>query len=194
MLFPFPGRSVVLALTSLILCACGANYETIAIKDYRLHVVNKDESLQTEFRNLVAEFNFKADRKVLTYVDDASDANSAIIITKNLEARDGKVGWGQWLSESEEDNPIFHAPGSQPKRRVEYSMRLEFDEDYIRERMNTGDWESIVEKQKLFFHEVGHGLEMSHHRSRADVMYHDISGTKNFDTFFKRVRNYMSDQ
>lgn len=191
-----PGLQRVPSLTFVVLVcwvlsACGASFETTEIRDYRLAVLSDDPAMQTEFRNLISEFNHQADRHVLTYVDDPSDANSAIIVTPGLELRDGKVGWGQWLSEAKEDNPVFHAPGSKPKRRVEYSMRLEFDEEYIRTRMQSSTWNQVVEKQKLFFHEVGHGLEMNHHNLKGDIMYHDISGTKNFETFFSRVRSYM---
>src|SRR5690606_5381814 len=112
--------------TAFVLSACGSGYETVEVKDYRLAVLSDDEALKEEFRILVAEFNQQASFRVLQYVDSPRDANSAIIVTKGLEERDGKVGYGQWLAESDEDNPFFHAPGNKPKRRVEYSMRLEF--------------------------------------------------------------------
>lgn len=179
---------------SLFSTACGTSYKTTRVKQYTLAVVNDDDALKEEFRDMIDAFNRFSGRKILNYVHNASEANSAIILTKGLKERDGKVGWGQWLSETKSDGPIS-SPGSQPKRTVSYSMRLEFDLDYYTSRLSSNGEKETIEKQKLFFHEVGHGLEMDHiTNDTADVMYPDISGTKRFTPFFDRVRSYMADQ
>jgi len=184
-------RLLSLSLFVLIagtLASCGGDTETIRVKDYRLAVLHDDPAIKREFQYLISEFNQNAGEPVLKYVDDPRHANSAVIVTKGLEERDGKVGWGQWLSETEEDGSFL---SSTSERRVTYSMRLEFDEDYLRTRMNETTRKNTTEKQKLFFHEVGHGLEMDHSPTKSDLMYYDISGDKNFDVFFQRVRSYM---
>lgn len=174
--------------------ACGTSYKTTKVKRYTLAVVNEDQTLKEEFRDLIDDFNRFSGIEILHYVHEADQANSAIILTKGLKERDGKVGWGQWLSETKSDNPVT-TPGNKPKRTVTYSMRLEFDLDYYTSRLGIDDEKETIEKQKLFFHEVGHGLEMDHvGDNRSDVMYPDISGTKRFTPFFERVRSYMADQ
>jgi len=189
---PCSSATLVLFL-SLVAVGCGSSYQTTKIKNYTLSVVNNDPRLKAEFKDLIEDFNRFTGSDVLTYVENPELANSAIILTKGLKQRDGKVGWGQWLSETKSDNPVA-TPGNKPKRTVSYSMRLEFDLDYYTSRLKNGEKETI-EKQKLFFHEVGHGLEMDHiSSSESNVMYPDISGEKNFPLFFEQVRSYMADQ
>lgn len=189
----FPRFGRVLPVFALAFtAACGSSYQTVKVKEYRLALVQGDPVYKDEFRSLAADFNAYAQMHVLDFEDTGANANSAIIMTQGLESEtDGKVGLGQWLSESTSDSP-FTSPGSHPKRTVYYSMRLEFDVDYFHERLGAGA-QNRYEKQKLFFHEVGHGLEMDHVQDDpTDVMYPDISGDKNFSTFFARVRAYMN--
>ena len=79
------------------------------------------------------------------------------IIKKDLEATTNppKVGRGQMLYDAESQNPLLVMPGKKPKRVIRYGMKVELDENF----MLTKD---LLDKQKLFFHEVGHGLEMDH--------------------------------
>lgn len=183
-----------LALLSVLSTACGASYDTEKVKDYRMAVLSDDPKVKAEFANLIEDFNEHAKMRVLTYVADAKDANSAIILTQGLQQRDGKVGWGQWMSNTDSDNPVVTMPGQKAKRTVEFSMRVEFDADYIKSRMVNEDAKKLTEKQKLFFHEVGHGLEMDHNeKDKSDLMFPDISGEKDFERFFSGVRRYMSD-
>lgn len=178
----------------MLSAACGSSYRTTKVKQYTLAVTNDDPSLKAEFKDLIANFNRYTGSQVLTYVDDPESANSAIILTKGLKQRDGKVGWGQWLSETKSNGPVS-SPGTKPKRTVSYSMRLEFDLDYFTTRADQTNEKETIEKQKLFFHEVGHGLEMDHvNGNKSDVMYPDISGDKQFTPFFEKVRSYMADQ
>lgn len=194
-MLPFP-RALVLPLLALLATACGSGgYKTTKIKDYRLALVQGPSELKRDFRQLVDDFNQQAGLVVLTYVDDPAQANSAIIITEGLHQRDGKVGWGQWMSERRSENPLSKMPGESVQRTIEYSMRLEFDAEYFRARHTETDSKAHYEKQKLFFHETGHGLEMDHNPGdQTDLMYPDIAGDKDFPRFFERVRNYMRDQ
>ncbi len=186
--------AISILLLSSVSVGCGSSYKTTKVKNYTLSVVNDDPRLKAEFNDLIDDFNRFTASEVLTYVENPEQANSAIILTKGLKQRDGKVGWGQWLSETKSDGPVT-TPGNKPKRTISYSMRLEFDLDYYTSRLKNDGEKETIEKQKLFFHEVGHGLEMDHVSSaESNVMYPDISGEKNFELFFEQVRSYMADQ
>jgi hypothetical protein len=176
-------------MVAAALSACGGSYETTKVKDYRMTLVNDDAKLADEFKRLIEDFNTYAGMEVLRYEDSAGDANSAIVVTPGLQQQPGnKVGWGQWLSDTKQDDAIFTTPGRRPHRTIEYSMRVEFDAEYMRTR-------SHLDKQKLFFHEVGHGLEMSHDNSSTrNVMHESVTGDKDFSAYFARVRAYMQDQ
>lgn len=125
-------------LLTLLSAACGSSYRTTKVKQYTLGVTNNEPSLKAEFKDLIAAFNRYTGSQVLSYSDDLEAANSAIILTKGLKQRDGKVGWGQWLSETKSGGPVA-TPGSKPKRTIRYSMRLEFDLDYFTSRTNQND-------------------------------------------------------
>ena len=186
--------AISILLLSFVAVGCGSSYKTTKVKNYTLSVVNNDPRLKAEFKDLIDDFNRFTGSDVLNYVENPEEANSAIILTKGLKQRDGKVGWGQWLSETKSDSPVT-TPGNKPKRKISYSMRLEFDLDYYTSRLQSTGEKETIEKQKLFFHEVGHGLEMDHvTSSESNVMYPDISGDKNFSLFFEQVRSYMADQ
>ena len=187
-------RLIPLLLLPLFTQACGSSYKTKKVKNYQLALVDDNASFKTEFKALIGDFNSYAGLDVLHYADSAADANSAIVITKGLQSRDGKVGWGQWLSETKSDSAMTQLEGRRPNRTVDYSMRLEFDSDYFTSRIPGSDHTKLIDMQKLFFHEVGHGLEMVHNETdRSDMMYPDVVGDKDFPRFFKSVRAYMSD-
>lgn len=187
----FAQLSSVVFLVSLM-PACGS-YETTKIKDYKLHVVNGTPSQINTFKKLILDFNSLAGMNALTYVDTAAEANSPINIIEGLKlSTDNKVGLGQWVSESQQENPVMTMPGQHPKRTVRYSMNLKFDREYF-ELHKGNDSTEVYARQKLFFHEVGHGLELDHVADQHNLMYEEISGDKDFDGFFKYVRSYLSD-
>ena len=180
-------------LSGFLFAACGGSYQTSKIKVYKLSLVEGDQQFAPVFKQLVADYNQQAGVHVLDYVDNPNDANSPLILTKGLKgSTDGKVGLGQWLSETKADNPFGAMPGQTLSRTVTYSMRIEFDWDFFNDRKADSST-NTYDKQKLFFHEVGHGLEMNHVTDVNDVMYPDIAGQKDFNTYLQRVRDYMSD-
>jgi hypothetical protein len=66
-------------------------------------------------------------------------------------------------------------------------MKIQFDQTYLSTMTH-------YDNQKLFFHEVGHGLEMNHITTDvSEVMYPDVGGDKNFPLYFTRVQAYMAD-
>ncbi len=196
-------------LISLVLTSCGSGYETSKIKNYSMARIGScsdarytDADLDVAIQTLVDDFNRLSAMQVLDFKSADEGANSSVIIDNGLRERDGKVGWGQWIAETKEENPYsLKMPGQKLDREVEYSMRLQLDATFVCSRMNAEDEKKHYELQKLFFHEVGHGLEMDHPPESpefgTDVMFFDIGDIdgkkKDFDNFFERVRSYMLD-
>jgi hypothetical protein len=176
----------------LLVQGCGKAYKVEKFKEYRLHIVESPIPLEKEFQELIEKFNELAGQRVLTYENDPTKANSPIIVTSGLKARtSGKVGLGQWIAESETSESALTLEGNKSKQKIRYSMRLEFDMEYFTTRSEKTAANSY-DKQKLFFHEAGHGLEMNHNtKETSDLMYPDISGNKDFQLFFQQVRQYM---
>jgi hypothetical protein len=175
--------------------SCGSKVETVKVKNYRMALVERVLSFETEFMQLVRDFNQAARLNVLAYEKDLAQANSPIVVTKGLKAKTGgKIGLGQWIAQTDSSTSFALASQSSRQDTTYFSMRLEFDADYIQSRLGTGDPVKQFEKQKLFFHEVGHGLEMDHVKDPRDVMYEDVDGEKDFEAFFNRVRTYMQDR
>ena len=181
-----------LGLVCLFTLACGTNTQTNKVKSYVLTVVQGDTSFVSDFKSLIAQYNAQAGKQVLSYTDDRAAANSAIVVTKGLKASTaGKVGLGQWLSETRTEGASL--PGQTTHQTVNYAMRVEFDWDFFNDRRESTE-ANLYDKQKLFFHECGHGLEMDHVTDPSDMMYPDIAGQKNLPAYFDRVRTYMADQ
>ncbi len=155
-------------------------------KEYRLYVNSEDSKVQDEFRSLVDLFNARTCAKVIALVDNADDANSHIVLTKGLQQRDGKVGWGQWERISYSGGPTG------TDETLVYTMSLEFDYDYVYNRLGSDNESKRKSLTNLFDHEIGHGLQMEHDTTNTrSVMYPDISGTKDFEPFFKDVRRFF---
>jgi len=190
-------RAICLLIITLSATACGNAYKVHKVKQYTLAITSgSTPAMITTFQTLIKEYNGLAGSSILTYTNNAAVANSSIKITKGLVTSSagglgtGKVGLGQWLSETSIENPVAQLPGQMAKETIRYSMRVEFDLDYMTTKTH-------YELQKLFFHEIGHGLELNHDESDIhDVMYPDVGAgdTKDFNTYFAYVRSYMADQ
>jgi hypothetical protein len=185
-------RVLISFISAYLMTACGSSYNEHDIKDYRLAVESNDASVKDAFEKMISEFNSQVGLSALKFVNDPADANSQIILTRGLNARDGKVGWGQWIRTTESDSPVGSIIGETPDRTNVYSMRLEFDQDYVIERMDSSRADRYYEFRKLFYHEVGHGLQMDHDPNPQALMYYDISGTKDFNGYIKRVQQYLT--
>ena len=131
---------------------------------------------------------------MLTFENDPTKANCSIAVIKDLVKQNadglgtGKVGLGQWVTQSRQDNPLVIVPGEKPTETILYSMNVQFDQDYLKNGTR-------YDLQKLFYHEVGHGLELNHNETNEkDVMYPDVGvgDTKDFDSYFKYVKSYMA--
>jgi len=156
---------ILLIASFTLLTACGGDYETEHVKDYRLAVVSGTDADRAEIRDLIQKFNDDAGVHVLTFVESADEANSAVLFVPGLESKtkavtgEARIGQAQWFMETSSENPMS-TMGRNPKRTVTYTMRIELDAEYMRERRDSTDADKIYDKQKLFFHEVGHGLEL----------------------------------
>lgn len=199
MRYPFPDLSricrSIAALLMFLSIGCGSKVETVKVKNYKMALVERVLSLETEFMQLIRDFNKAARLNVLTYEKDLAQANSPIIVTKGLKTKTGgKIGLGQWVAQTESSSSFALTSQSSRQETTYFSMRVEFDADYLQARLGSSDPVKQYEKQKLFFHEVGHGLEMDHVKDPRDVMYDDVDGEKDFEAFFDRVRAYMQDR
>jgi hypothetical protein len=184
----------------LSLTACGgAAYREEKVKDYKIYFALPDQSLMYDFERLVSEYNEATglENNAIELVYNEDDANSVATITRGLERQQEKIGFGQWKTKTFEEPSVAQLDGSRPKRIVSYSMELEFDYDYVKQRSNAAgnstEWKEVF---TLFCHEVGHGLQMNHSSIINDVMYPSIDGNVryNYAGHFEKVRQFFADQ
>ena len=169
-----------LLLLMLLITGCGAANQKTHNKTYTLSL-DKDASTQArqKFEVLIREFNELGGQEYITYTDNPEEADSLITLNYGLRDRESKLGLGQWITKTKDNI-------------VEYSMRLQFDKGYIVHRLNSEiGSQRHYELQKLVWHEIGHGLQMSHHTDREHVMYREISGNKKLESFFVVVRRFF---
>jgi len=176
----------------LITVGCGDAYKTEEVKDYRLHVKSNDLEIQQFFYDLIQDYNERAGIEALSFVGNEEEANSSIQLVQGLRLRDKKVGWGQWIKETKTSGASLFSAGEQGTRTVLYSMKVEFDRDYMVTRMNSQDEKEKDEIFKLFSHEVGHGFLFDHHPDPRNVMYFDVSGKKDYSRYFENVRGFFA--
>ena len=179
-------------ILALCLSSCGAKVEKDEIKSYVLALKDGDAAYKSLVKRMIDDYNQNLGLLVLEYSDSIDTANCPVIITKGLEKRDGKVGWGQWFSQTERKGTIVAVPGTVATETVRYSLQVEFDEDFLVTNEKSSKNGLLSEDiRKLFAHEIGHGFQMQHAPELKDVMYYDISGEKDFATYWPRVREFF---
>ncbi len=179
-------------ILALCLASCGAKVEKDEIKSYVLALKDGDAAYKALVKRMIDDYNQNLGLLVLEYSDSIDTANCPVIITKGLEKRDGKVGWGQWFSQTERKGTIVAVPGTVATETVRYSLQVEFDEDFLVTNEKSSKNGLLSEDiRKLFAHEIGHGFQMQHAPEVKDVMYYDISGEKDFATYWPRVREFF---
>ncbi len=180
-------------LGALALASCGNGpYQVVEKKEYQLHILTDDATVKAAFQSIITSYNSRVGFAAITYAPAAEKANSIVLFTRGLTDRDGKVGWGQWLVESEDESVLTLAQGRRPVREMDYSLRMELDEEYVQERVRSTDAKAKQDLWKLFCHEIGHGFKLDHIEDNpSDMMYPDISGTKNEDAYFAQVRRFF---
>jgi len=172
------------------LTSCGLPTQDKDVRNFVLTCVGADNGMHDSFRRLIHQYNSEAGIEALHYTTIEDEANSPISLTQGLNMREGKVGWGQWLSETEERRSYLPAPKA--LRTTSYSMRLELDEDFVRMKINSIKDADKTDIRKLFYHEAGHGLQMVHDPDPVSVMYYDITGDKDFTRYFVDVRAFFA--
>ena len=162
------------------------------VKTFVLGLKQGDESFKPLIRHLIEDYNTNLGLTVLEFSETMDGANSPILITKGLEQRDGKVGWGQWFASTERSGTTVAVPGVKTSETTSYSLQVEFDEDFlVSNEKEVKEGELSLEVRKLFAHEVGHGFQLQHAPELTDVMYYDISGDKDFAPYWPRVRAFF---
>lgn len=186
-------RSLFLPLLfAFLFVSCGAQVDKSEVKTYVLALQNSDSSHVPLVKKMIEDYNAEAGFRALEFSDSIDSANCPVIITKGLEKRDGKVGWGQWFSTTERDGLMVPIPGTRSTETVRYSLQVEFDEDFLKSNNKNGTNGALnVEIRKLFAHEIGHGFQFQHAPEEKDIMYYDISGEKDFSTYWPRVRGFF---
>lgn len=182
---------------AILMNGCGSDYRTAEEKNFILHANSSDKDVHLALRRLTEKFNQYSGFTAIQYTEKAEESNSPITLVKNLvrcsegdDPKDKKIGCGQWLADVSQENGSLD--GSRPRQLTTYHMRIELDDEWFRTHMNASDSQSQVDVMKLFFHEVGHGLKMGHDPEQTSVMYRDISGNKDFNAFFVRVREFFA--
>ena len=186
-------RLIVLSIiSSLAISACGSSTVVHkSVKNFRLSLDPRYKQLEPTFVELIDSFNHHAGFTALRLVDAPDKANSTIVITNGLTDAFHKVGFGQWIIETQENKSVT-AQGAPLVTKIDhYEMRIEFDQSFVGNlALHEGDSSSRYELEKLFFHEVGHGMQMEHSKDESDVMFENIGGQKDFDRFFARVHDF----
>jgi hypothetical protein len=186
-------RSLFLpVLFAFLFVACGAQVDKSEVKTYVLALQNSDSSHTPLVKKMIEDYNAEAGFRALEFSDSIDNSNCPVIITKGLEKRDGKVGWGQWFSTTERDGLMVPIPGTRSTETVRYSLQVEFDEDFLKSNNKSETNGALnVEIRKLFAHEIGHGFQFQHVPEENDIMYYDISGDKDFSTYWPRIRGFF---
>jgi hypothetical protein len=179
---------LVLAVSTLVggslAASCGVipNTET-SLRDYTIHATGAGEREHRQFETLVNDFNASTGYLILSYTRDANAASSPLSLIAGLEARTGKLGFGGVVV-------VTKRSGLQSTRTE--AMQIELDQSYVAARLTSiPGQEKYDELRLLFFHEIGHGFGFDHATSKSDVMYADLAGTKDFASFFLKVRNFI---
>ena len=144
-------------------------------------------------QTLIADYNNNVGADVLQFGEQADGGNSEIVITKGLQDRDGKVGWGGGIvtvDHRESSGGLVSSPEIVDS--IIYSLRVEFDEDYlINNAAASEDGLPNYALRKIFAHEIGHGFFIHHDPDVSQVMFENISGTKEFGKYWTQVRSFF---
>ena len=193
----------ILFISSLVLSltACGFNEEHI--RDYKFYVHSDNQLYINTIDTLVNDFNDCVGSKLFKTTRDTSEYNSSIYFNDNLaDLGDNVVGYGTYIRKTSEDNPLNMLTGEKHTVYYIYTGEIRLDTEFIAKNTvnTTADGLNIdknsdeyTELKKLLFHEAGHVIGLDHTPAQSDVMYYEISGTKNFQDFCQSVRDYLNE-
>jgi hypothetical protein len=178
----------LIIIHSFAFASCGPKGSKESIKDFRLYVHTENTEFKEKIEVLVRDFNQDSCFEALKVVTSPKQGNSNIHFVKDMQKSRSQIGYGEYVIHTQKPNALSF---SDKEVRI-HSMNLYFDAGYFTNKLNIKEKESAQRSLKvLFSHEVGHGLEMKHSTSRADIMYESTVGKKDFDPFFTRVRQYF---
>ena len=186
----------LLALTPLF-TACG-QYAEVHEKHYKIFFNTQNAAILSEADRLITNFNDNVGFYALEKVGTIGDANSTVQFPKGLRENEGKLGYGQWRVERGHNHAIHRALNKDVTHKVEYSMGLEFDFDFVKSRAGKDfDDPEYIRLVALFNHEVGHGMQMDHSSDPQSIMYPSIHSSANvesydFEAFYERVRGFLT--
>lgn len=194
---PLWSRATLLFLV-LFSAACGAQYETKHVMDYRIYV-DGDSQLVESVNYLMDDFNDEFGDVVLEYVNDREEANSFVRFKSGMRDRENKLGLGQWITVTTEEGADLLPRNQKLDRTVVYSMEIDFDYENFKSKSrqsydrDSSDWAHLYH---LFCHEIGHGLQMDHSSRRLSVMYPSIPEASlpnlDYSSFFDRARTFFA--
>ena len=185
---------------NMLLVACGRYSET-KVKEYSLHFYSQEPVILQAGQKLVTEYNRMAGLPILSFMAKEDDANSNVEFVQGLNSTDGKLAYGQWVTETNQEPVTRSLEGRPLQKTVYYSMNLEFDYKYFKDRAaqstDSLEWKTLF---VLFCHEVGHGLTMDDLYDKGDrlnIMYGIIDvqdiPSKDFKGYFERARKFLAD-
>ena len=175
--------------------SCGDSLFISKVKDYYFEIEPASAENYRIFGKLFQNFNTSINANVLHLVDrgDLDGAETSYIkLTSGLHARDNKLGWGKWIRHSELNSGRNFLRQPQRVRRDVYTMRLEYDRGYLKERYYSDKESHKRQLKTLFLHELGHGFQMKHDPDRAAVMYREVNDSKkDLSSYYLRVQEFL---
>ena len=174
------------------LISCGESMFVEEVKQYHFDIRPYTQSNYRIFHDLFQDFNNEVGEDVLVLVRrNGSPEMSHITMTKGLEKSKDKIGFGGWQSDTSFNKNCLRKPFKVIKK--VYTMNLEFDDDFVKNRVTTNDQGAKRELQTLFLHEVGHGLKLKHDSSRDAVMYKKVDRRpRNQRRFYRKVLAFLN--
>ena len=193
----------ILPVSILLFFLTSCGYNEKHIRDYVFYTHSSNQLYVNTIDTLVDDFNDCLGFELFKTTRDTSKYNSSVYFNSNLsELGDNVVGYGTYIRKTTEDNPFEVLAGDKPSIYYVYTGEIRLDSDFVAKNTvnTTSDGLSIdknsdeyTELKKLFFHESGHVVGLDHTSSRSDVMYYEISGSKNFQDFCKTVEKYLNE-
>lgn len=178
-------------LLSLIVFVTACGQKEVHTKNYLFFIAAENNDMRRVVQDMIDQYNETVGAEVFHVVNDAGDANSTVEFTKNMQENDGKIGFGTWYTHASDHSDWA---GMNARVEIEYSMRLQFDEDYMRARLGKSPSDRDTKEMFLLFsHEAGHGLKMEHEEDVNSVMHPTVYWQESvkMDEYFARVRAFF---
>ena len=188
-------RYLWLTFMVVLLVACGEDFFIANVKRYYFTVSPATPENHRIFNELFGNFNRRFNTPYLNLTHSGAlpaSETSTIVLTRGLLHADGKLGWGKWVRTSQLNSRQGFLQKPYKVRKDIYTMKLEFDRDYLQERYYSHKSNHKKQMRTLFLHELGHGFQMGHHPNRRSVMYREITDDyKDLNSYYRRVYDFL---